>query len=354
MARTAILYSPKCLGHNPGPDHPESPSRLKVIMRELRKTPLVKTRRFSIVEPKPARLEDLELVHQREYVQLVKDFCNRGGGNLDFENTVVSEKSFEAARYAAGGALEAVDLVMDGKFKNAFAVVRPPGHHAGPYYAYGFCVFNNTAIAVAHLLRKHGLKRVLVLDIDAHHGNGTQEIFYETAEVLYVSLHQDPRQFPGTGFIDEVGGGEGLGYNVNVPFPFSIDDRTYLRGFNRIVAPIVKEYKPQFVLMSVGFDCHHQDPTAELSLSTHAYVEVFEKTLEFASKLCNGKLVAILEGGYNLSKIGRIALTVIARMAGIAYPAKDRRPVASRRVRREAEKVLAEVKDVQSAYWSLK
>lgn len=354
MARTAVLYAPRCLEHDPGPDHPESPGRLRVVMGELNRSPLVKARRCSIIEPEPARSENLELVHQREYIQLVEELCRKGGGVLDLGDTVVSRGSFEAALYAVGGALKAVDLVMDGKFRNAFAVVRPPGHHAGPYYACGFCVFNNVAIAASHLLCDYNLKRVLILDVDAHHGNGTQEIFYETDKVLYISLHQDPRGFPGTGFADEVGEKEGLGYSVNVPFPFHVDDQAYLRGFNRVVVPIVEQYKPQFVLMSVGFDCHHEDPVARLSLSAHAYVEVVKKTLELASKLCDGKLVAVLEGGYGLSSIGKIATAVIARMAGTSYPVEDRRPAASRRVRREAEKVLAEVMSLQSAYWSLK
>jgi len=354
MHKTAIVYTPKCLKHNPGPHHPESPKRLKAIINNLKKSPLFKTRRFALVEPNPAQPEDLETVHQKEYIQLVEETCKRGGGPLDSENTFVSKESFEAALHAVGGALTSVDLVMDGRFKNAFAVIRPPGHHASSSQACGFCVFNNATVAASHLLRKHCLNKVLILDIDAHHGNGTQEIFYETNEVLYLSLHQDPRQFPGKGFAEETGERKGLGYNVNIPFPFHVDDLIYLKGFNQIAIPIIEEYKPQFILLSVGFDGHHEDPIAELSLSAYTYVKVFNKILELASKFCNGRLVAVLEGGYSLHAIGKLATAVIARMGGIAYPVVDSRPAASKRVRIKASKVLAEVKTVQSNYWSLK
>jgi len=193
----------------------------------------------------------------------------------------------------------------------------------------------------------------LILDVDAHHGNGTQEIFYTSDEVLYVSLHQDPRGFPGTGFADEVGEGKGLGYTVNIPFPFRIDDQIYLEAFNQIVVPIVQQYKPQFIVVSTGFDNHYADPVASLSLSALSYVETFGKVLELASKFCTGKLVAILEGGYSLSFLGRMAVAVIARMAGVPYLIKDECPLASPKIRKRAEKIIEEVKSIQSSFWDL-
>jgi len=279
----------------------------------LNKSGLLETGKCSLVEPEPASVEDVELVHESDHVQLVQQVCASGGGLLDLGDTVVSPKSFEVALLAAGGAMKAVDLVMAGKFRNAFALVRPPGHHAGPYYALGFCIFNNIAIAAVHLLRHFNLDRVLILDVDAHHGNGTQEIFYDSDKVLYISLHQDPSDFPRTGFADEVGEGEGLGYTVNVPLPFRINDRIYFKAFNQIVVPIIHQYKPQFILVSTGFDNHYADPVASLSLSALSYVEIFGKTLESASKLCAGKLVAILEGGYRLRVLGRMATAVISK-----------------------------------------
>ena len=161
----------------------------------------------------------------------------------------------------------------------------------------GFCVFNNVAVAASHLREKFGLDRVLVLDVDAHHGNGTQEIFYRSSNVLYVSLHEDPIEFPLTGFVDEVGEGKGLGYTVNVPLPYGADDRIYLKAFNEIAVPIITQYKPQFILVSTGFDNHHTDPVADLSLSAYSYIKIFDAILESAAKFCQGKLVASLEGG---------------------------------------------------------
>jgi len=353
MTKTAVVFTPKYLDHNPGIGHPESPSRLRVIMRELNKSGLFEMGKCSLVEPEPASIGDVELVHESDYIQLVQRVCTSGGGLLDLGDTIVSPQSFEVALLAVGGAMKAVDLVMAGKFENAFALVRPPGHHAGPYYAMGFCIFNNTAIAAAHLLRHFNLERILILDIDAHHGNGTQEIFYDSDKVLYISLHQDPTEFPGTGFADEVGEGKGLGYTVNIPFPFRINDQIYFKAFNQIVVPIIQQYKPQFILVSTGFDNHYTDPVASLSLSALSYVEISRKVLELASKFCAGKLVAILEGGYSLRFLGKTAAAVIARMAEAPYFIKDKRPVASPKIRKQAERIIEEVKRFQSAFWDL-
>jgi acetoin utilization deacetylase AcuC-like enzyme len=353
MKETAVLFTPKYLDHRTGIGHPESPARLKVIMRKINKSSLLETGKCSIVEPEAAGVEDVKLIHESDYIQLVQNVCASGGGLLDLGDTVVSPESFEVALLAVGGGLKAVDLVMAGKFRNAFALVRPPGHHAGPYYAMGFCVFNNTAVAAAHLLRDFDMDRVLILDIDAHHGNGTQEVFYDSNRVLYVSLHQDPMDFPGTGFVDEVGEGRGLGYTVNVPFPFRINDQTYSEAFDQIVVPIIQQYKPQFILVSTGFDNHYTDPVASLSLSTLSYGKFFGKIVELASQFSAGRLVAILEGGYSLRFLGRIAVSVISRMAEVPYFTKDKPPLADPEIRKRAERIIEEVKRVQSSFWNL-
>jgi len=353
MTKTAVVFTPKYLDHKTGLGHPESPARLKVIMRKLNKSGLLETGKCFLVEPESASVEDVELVHESDYVKLVQRVCASGGGLLDLGDTIVSPESFEVALFAVGGAVKAVDLVMAGEFRNAFALVRPPGHHAGPYYAMGFCIFNNTAIAATRLLRHFNLERILILDVDAHHGNGTQEIFYDSDKVLYISLHQDPMEFPGTGFTDEVGEGNGLGYTVNVPLPFRINDQIYLKAFNQIVVPIIQQYKPQFILVSTGFDNHYRDPVASLSLSALSYVETFGKVLELASKFCAGKLVAILEGGYSLRFLGKMAVSAIAKMAEVPYTIKDKRPVASSKIRKRAERIIEEVKRVQSSFWDL-
>ena len=353
MKKTAVIYTPKYLNHNPGRHHPESPERLKVIMKELDHSGLFKTGQCSLVEPEPASIENLKLVHEPDHITLAKQCCASGGGLLDIGDTVVCPESFEVALLAVGGAVKAVNLVMARKFQNSFAFVRPPGHHAGPYYAMGFCVFNNVAIAASHLLRNFNLDRILILDIDAHHGNGTQEIFYDTNNVLYISLHQDPTAFPSTGFADEVGKKDGLGYTVNIPFPFHVDDQIYLQAVNRIVVPIVEQYKPQFIFVSVGFDTHYTDPVGELSLSAFGFLETFTRALDLASQFSMGKLVAVLEGGYSLNFLGRMATVAVAKMAGVSYNIQDKRPVASSRVRKRALKTIEDVKKNQSSFWDL-
>jgi acetoin utilization deacetylase AcuC-like enzyme len=354
MAKTAIVFTPKYYAHDTGPRHPESPQRLKAIMKELKRLGWLSTSRsFALIEPKKARTGDLQLTHASEHIQLVKRICRQGGGLLDLGDTVVSHESFDVACYAAGGAMKAVDLVMGGTFRNAFALVRPPGHHAGESYAAGFCVFNNVAIAAAHLIREYGLDRIMILDIDAHHGNGTQEIFYDTKKVLYLSLHEDPREFPGTGFIDETGRNEGLGYNVNIPFPFKTGDTVYLKAIDEIATPIARQYDPQFVLMSVGYDGYYKDPVAKLNLSTSAFALVFKKILDAASNLCEGKFAAVLEGGYTIKRLGALAAATLSRMAGFPYNAEEEKPPTVPDATRRAEEVVAEVKDAHSAIWNL-
>jgi len=350
---TAIYYSPKFLEHDPGPDHPETPSRLRVIVDELSRSGLLKSRKCAYVEPKPAKREDLELVHETDYVELVDKTCAAGGGVLDLGDTVVSPKSFEAATLAVGASIDAVNAVVRKKAKNAFALVRPPGHHAGAYYSLGFCLFNNVAVAASFLLNHLSFSRVLILDIDAHHGNGTQEMFYNTDKVLYISLHEDSSGFPGTGFVDEIGEGEGMGYTVNVPLPFKTDDATYQRALDEIALPIASQYKPQFMLVSAGFDGHYTDAVGDLSMSMNGYEEAFAKIVSLAAKLCEEKLVVSLEGGYSLNFLGKMVTSAIAKMAHASYVVRDNRPVSHPRVVKKAEEIISNVKRIHSMYWEL-
>ncbi len=189
--------------------------------------------------------------------------------------------------------------------------------------------------------------------MDAHHGNATQEIFYDSDEILYISLHEDPTGFPGTGFADEIGEGKGLGYTVNIPFPYQVGDYTYLKAFNQIVVPIVKQYRPQFILVSAGFDGHYADPVSELALSTFSYVEAFGKILELASRFCAGKIVAVLEGGYSLRFLGKMATAVISEMAGVPCLFQDNRELANPTIQNQAEEIIKEVMRIQSSFWKL-
>lgn len=352
--RTALVFSPIYYDHDTGSGHPENADRLKVIMRELERSRVLSSSKgCMLAEPQQAKTTDLELVHTPEHIHVVERVCRLGGGLLDLGDTVVSPRSFDVARYAVGGALTAVDLILSNEADNAFLLARPPGHHAGRQYAAGFCVFNNIAIAAEHLLEDFGLKRVLILDVDAHHGNGTQEIFYDSSRVLYISLHEDPILFPGTGFVDEVGRGEGLGFNVNVPFPFSAGDKAYLRAFDEIVMPIARQYRPQFILASVGYDGYLGDPVARLNLSATVFPLIFDKILDLAATLCGRRFAAALEGGYNLTHLGKIAASTISRMAEVPYDWEKSHHTEDSRAEKNAEKVVDEAKNVMSAFWSL-
>jgi len=353
MSKSVIVFSPIYYRHNSGRGHPESAKRLHAIINELKKSGLSNNKKLQFVRPEKACTEDVELVHGAEYVRLVEAVCKSGGGLLDLQDTVVSSESFEVALYAVGGALKAVDLVMEKKFENAFALVRPPGHHAGKYRALGFCLFNNVAIAAEHLLREFKLKRVLILDVDAHHGNGTQETFYDRSDVLYISLHEDPSSFPGTGFIDEIGEGKGLGYNVNIPLPFGTSDRIYLKVMREIVEPIACQYKPEFILVSAGFDGHYTDPVGELALSASCIQQTHGIIANLASKLCRGRLMSVLEGGYSLKFVGKLAAVAIAKMSAIPYTIEDRAPATKRSIESQGAKILKEVKKVQRTFWLL-
>ena len=351
--KTAIVYSQKYLEHKTGSDHPERPQRLIAVMNGIRKSGLMECKEISLIEPNPASLEDLQLVHTQPYINKVRLICEGGGGLIN-EETLVSKESFEVAKLAAGGAIKAAQEVISGKFDNAFALVRPPGHHAGISYSLGFCIFNNVALVAKHLIANQGVNRILILDIDAHHGNGTQEIFYNTNSVLYVSIHEDPTEFPRTGFAREVGVNEGKGYTVNIPLPYGSGDPAYWKAFKKIVLPIAEQYHPQIILVSAGFDGYYRDMISDLSLSAYIYPKIFQTILDLARKLCDGKMVAVLEGGYNLWFLKRVVATCIAKMAGTASKkVRDRRPPINPEIEKEANKVIDVVRRIQSRYWSL-
>jgi acetoin utilization deacetylase AcuC-like enzyme len=353
VSKTAVVFSPIFYKHNPGKGHPDSATRLMAIVQEIQKMKTQSNASLQFVQPEKASIEDLEMVHAIEYIRLVKAVCAAGGGLLDLQDTSTSPDSFEVARYAVGGTLKAANLVIKHKFENAFALVRPPGHHAAKFRALGFCIFNNVAIAAQYLIEKLESRRVLILDVDAHHGNGTQEKFYETDKVLYMSLHQDPTDFPGTGFIEEIGKAEGLGYNVNIPLPYGTSDQTYLRAVREIVNPIARQYKPEFMLVSAGFDTHYSDPVGDLSLSASCIREVYEAIVSLASEVCQKRLVCVLEGGYNLKFIGKLAAVAIAKMSKTRMVVNDRVRPAKKSIETRGERVIKEVKKVQRAFWDM-
>ena len=293
--KTGIVKDKRYMEHDMGPFHVETPKRIEAIYRMIEEKitfPLFP------IEPRLATEEELTLIHTPYHVDLVKSTAGKEYVQLD-PDTSTSAKSWEVACLAAGGVLNAVDLIMDGKIQNGFALVRPPGHHAEASRAMGFCLFNNIAIGAAHLIKNHGVKRILVADWDLHHGNGTQHSFYDSSRVLYFSTHQFPH-YPGTGHWNEVGEGEGEGFTVNVPLHAGKTDGDYLTIFQKILRPVASAYKPEFILVSAGYDGHAEDPLASMSLSTGAYEAITAGTADLARRFCSGRLVGVLEGGYNL------------------------------------------------------
>ncbi|MCX2726747.1 histone deacetylase [Thermomicrobium sp. 4228-Ro] len=295
---TALVTSRIFLEHETG-DHPERPERLEAIFRYLERTGRLDDRR--VIEPDPADEETIALVHDRAYIEELRAFAARGGGWLDAD-TVVSPRSFEVARLAVGAAVHAVDLVLRGEVPRAFALVRPPGHHAEPDRGMGFCLFNNIAVAAAWALQHHGLERIAIVDWDVHHGNGTQAAFYWTDRVFFVSIHQWPL-YPGTGRADEIGEGPGRGYTLNIPLPPRSDDAAYLRAFDEQIEPRLRTYRPELLLVSAGYDAHYADPLAAMAVTEQGFGAMAGRVLAWAHEWCNGRLVLVLEGGYNLSAL---------------------------------------------------
>jgi acetoin utilization deacetylase AcuC-like enzyme len=293
--KAGLVYDPIYLEHDTG-DHVENSRRLVEAMSYLKETG-IKERLISL-PARPASLEELEMIHAPEYISYVKGKAEKGGGWLD-PDTVMSPKSYEAALYAAGGVLVAVEAVMKGEVDNAFALVRPPGHHAVQDRAMGFCIFNNVAIAAKFALSKFKLNRVLIADFDVHHGNGTQDAFYADPKVLYFSTHQYPF-YPGTGWMDETGTGEEEGTTVNFPMAAGWGDEEYLRAFNEVLVPVARRFQAQLILVSAGFDAHWADQLAMMRVTITGFAQMAMILKELAAELCQGRLVFTLEGGYNL------------------------------------------------------
>jgi acetoin utilization deacetylase AcuC-like enzyme len=293
--KAGLVYDPIYLEHDTG-DHVENSRRLVEAISYLEETGIKE--KLTCLPPRPALLEELEMIHTPEYISYVNGKAEKGGGWLD-PDTVMSPKSYEAALYAAGGLMVAVEEVMKGNVDNAFALVRPPGHHAIRDRAMGFCIFNNVAIAAKFALSKFSLNRVLIADFDVHHGNGTQDAFYADPRVLYFSTHQYPF-YPGTGWMDEIGTGEGEGTTANFPMAAGWGDEEYLRAFNEVLVPVARRFQPQLILVSVGFDAHWADQLAMMRVTITGFAQMAMILRELAAELCRGRLIFTLEGGYNL------------------------------------------------------
>lgn len=302
MPGTGIVFSERFIDHDTGPHHPERPDRLRAVRDRLESSGLLSE--VQLVQPSEVDPELVELVHPAEYVSKLRSACENRSGHVDTPECPVQSHTLEIAMLAAGGVVNGVDAVMEGRLCNVFCAVRPPGHHAERRRAMGFCYLNNIAIAAEHLRTRHKLDRVAIVDFDVHHGNGTQHQFERDSSVLFCSLHQDPRTlFPGTGFDWERGQGEGAGATINVPLLPGSDDDDYQRTFEERILPALEDFKPQFLLVSAGFDAHARDPLANLEATDTGFRWMSDRLVEMARELCEGRLVSTLEGGYDLEAL---------------------------------------------------
>lgn len=294
--RTGIVKDAKYMEHGAGFTHPESPERLRAIYKMLELPPMAG--KFIPIPPRPAAIDELALIHSAAYIDSVAATAGRPYTPLD-PDTATTAESFAAARLAAGGLLSAIDSVVSGAVDNAFALIRPPGHHAEANAAMGFCLFNNVAIGAMHAIKKRHMERVLIVDWDLHHGNGTQHSFYDDNRVLYFSTHQYP-YYPGTGALEENGRGAGLGFTINVPLRPGAGNARYLNIFRKILQPVALQFKPELVLVSAGFDIYKQDPLGGMEVTPEGFACLTRVLLDIADACCGGRLVMTLEGGYHI------------------------------------------------------
>ena len=349
--RTGLVFDEHFLAHDAGMEstvrlrngsfelspepHPSSVSIIRRIKEFLDKAGL--TQRMLPIAARPAQEDELVMYHTREYVAGIRALAaggqpREGWGEVD-EETVISSGSYEAALYAAGGAMNAVDAVMQGKVHNAYALLRPPCHHAERNKAMGFCIFNNTAIAAHYARKTYGLERIMIVDWDVHHGNGTQDAFYEDAGVLFVSLHQEnwfPRH---CGELEQVGSGAGVGYTVNIPLPPGTGDRGYRAAFEQLVLPIGRQYRPQLILITAGQDASWLDPLAQMMLTMDGYRTLSQLMLSLAYEVCDGRLVMLQAGGYSAPYVPYCTVAAIEPLMGVDIGIIDLYDVSSERER---------------------
>jgi acetoin utilization deacetylase AcuC-like enzyme len=310
--RVGLLRDPVFLLHSGGAGHVESPERLRAIDAMLEGFPL--RDRLLELPSRDATREELSWVHDESYVRGIEQTAGKPYTELD-PDTSTNEHSYAAAARAAGGVISSVEACVKGGLTAAFALVRPPGHHAEAGFAMGFCLFNNVAVASQYALRRLGLDRILIFDWDVHHGNGTMHSFYDMDRVLYVSVHEYPH-YPGSGRIDEIGAGPGAGYTVNVPLPPGQGDGDYEAVLERVVRPIALQYLPELVLVSAGFDIARGDPLADMNVSAAGFAHMTEALLAISDACCPGRLVFALEGGYELRALAGGVSAVLTQLAG--------------------------------------
>ena len=305
--KVGVIYSDQFLLHDTGKNHPENPDRLISVVENLIVNPLFKD---SLIWPKfnPASLEQLQLIHSKNYIKKVEHetslLTNNSTTYLSTGDTVISKQSDHVARLAVGAGIKGVDMIMSKEISSAFALVRPPGHHATATRGMGFCIYNNVAIVARHLQQQHGLKKILIVDFDVHHGNGTQDIFYEDNSVFYFSVHQHPF-YPQSGRPSEIGSGKGKGFTLNIDLPKGSGDKELLNAFNNQLTLAMDKFKPEFILVSAGFDAHTGDLLGQLKYTSNGYREAALILKDIAKKNSSGRTLYMLEGGYNVKNVSQ-------------------------------------------------
>lgn len=367
-----LIYNDRYLQHNPGleghwPDGAPYPfvdpvmhlSNHRLVMRTKHLIDLSGLSKHLLpIDAYPATVEDLTVYHTPEHVEHVRTICAAGGGEVG-RGAPASRDSYEIALLAAGGAMAAVDAVVEGRVRRAFANVRPPGHHAMAEQAMGFCLFNNVAVAARYAQRRYGLKRVLILDWDVHHGNGTQDAFYSDPNVLFISLHQDQLYPPGWGNVDQIGAGDGVGFTVNLPLPGGSGDATYRAAFERIVVPIAREFQPEMIFVSAGQDASMADQLGRMAVSTEGYRMMTQAMIDVSEAFANGRLVILQEGGYSEYYAPFCTFAIVETLAELRTGLREAYPldyiegrVESQRIGASGEAALDEVVAQQAAFWA--
>jgi acetoin utilization deacetylase AcuC-like enzyme len=325
--------SARFVEHDTGPNHPERPDRIRAISRAVREAGLVNSPDpfpdFMIdlgplpraeqplleLTPQPADEATLRLVHTPQHIERVRNICQTGGV-LDSGDTPVGPSSYEIALLSAGSGITAADAVMRGTVRRAFSASRPPGHHAEPDRAMGFCLFSNIAVVARHIQHSFGIHKIAIVDFDVHHGNGTQACVEDDPSIRFISLHQNPRTcYPGTGFPWETGRGSGTGFTTNIPFDPGAEDAQYLQAMDSLVVPALDRFGPEMLLVSAGFDAHRDDPLAQINLSEDGFASITRRLVDVADRHCGGRMVSLLEGGYNLRALGRCVVRHLGEMS---------------------------------------
>ena len=314
MAKTAVVVDKEYLKHQPGESHPERPERVKVLLDLAGE---LDTAKFQLLPPQPAQRSDIAATHGEEHIKLIEATAQHNRYALDGD-TITCRDSFAVSLLAVGGFIGLLDAVAAKDCRNGFALVRPPGHHALRNRAMGFCLFNTMAIGAEYLQRTHGAKKILIMDWDVHHGNGTQDAFYADPSVLFISTHQYP-YYPGSGAANEVGSGVGEGFTINIPLPAGCADAEYAQVFHDIVVPAAEKFCPDWILVSAGFDPHRRDPLGGMGVSDQGFAHMASRLLGLADKFADAKIAFLLEGGYDLAGLrGSVAAVLDTIQSGVA------------------------------------